>query len=209
MRQQFVAVHNGTPLFVCQEEWASFNRGHVVCEELVSATIPEFSGLELQAGDVYEYVLYDDTMFVRYNAQTTWTSDINPSFDPSATLNDLFVPGFPATLSEIDQMDLDGIPVTQYQFWSSNAAFNRSKGGQAVYDLFIDGEPHVRKSQLSYRGRLSLGDGELATINTFDEFNTDIDVGPPPRRVVRATSTEPHVLFSRAIAPFMRTLVQQ
>lgn len=208
MRQNFVAVHNGIPLFVCQEEWASFNRGHIVCDELVSVTIPEFSGLTLKAGAVYEYVLYEDTMYVRYDDQTTWSSMPNPSFDPRATLNDLYDPGFDSTLSALGTTVVDDVPVTQYQFWSQDERFNRSKGGQAVYDLFLNGEPHVVKSQLSYRGMLSMGEGELATINTFRDFNVPIDVGPPPRRLVRSSADAPHVLYSRAIMPFLRRLAQ-
>jgi hypothetical protein len=209
MRQRFVAVHNGMPLFVCQEEWASFNQGHIVCDELVTGTIPEFAGLTLEAGAVYEYVLYEDTMYVRYDDQTTWSSMPNPSFDARATLNDLYDPGFDATLSNLGTTNVDDVSVTQYQFWSRDERFNRSKGGQAVYDLFLNGEPHVVKSQLSYRGMLSMGEGELATINTFHDFNVPIDVGPPPRRLVRWAPEAPHALYSRAIMPFLRTLAQR
>lgn len=208
MRQNFVAAYNGTPLFVCQEEWESFNRGHIVCRELATITIPEFAGLSLRAGDVYEYVLYEDDLYIRRNDETTWTRTLNPSFDPAATLNDLFDPGFAATLTEVGPAAVDGTPTTQYQFWASNEAFNRSKGGQAVYDLFIDAEPHVRKSQLGYRGLLSLGEGELVTVNTFRDFNADVDVGPPPRRAVRSSAAS-HAIYSRMIMPLLRALVQQ
>jgi hypothetical protein len=209
MRQNFVAASNGTPLFVCQEEWASFNRGHIVCRELVTITVPEFAGLSLRAGDLYEYVLYDDDLYIRRNDETTWTRTLNPSFDSAATLNDLFDPGFAATLTEVGPADVDGTPTTQYQFWATNEAFNRSKGGQAVYDLFIDAEPHVRKSQLSYRGLLSLGEGELAIVNAFRDFNANVDVGPPPSRAVRPSAVAPHAIYSRTIMPMLWALVQR
>lgn len=93
---------------------------------------------------------------------------------------------YPAALTHIGQTDVDGSSTTQFQYWSLDRAYNERVGGQVVYDLFLTAEGNVRKAQLSYRGTLSLGQGELDGIYVYRDFNAPITVSPPPAELVKA-----------------------
>ncbi len=184
VRWDFVTTFNGKPLSICKEEYESYNRGHAVCHQLVTIAIPEY-GLNLVAGQVDEVVLYDTKFYQRKNDETTWTVSPNPIYSPNATLRDLYTVGFDAALTQIGPVDVDGVGTTQFQYWSLDSALNKGAGGQAVYDLFITADGRVRKAQLSYRGTLSLGKGELQGIYVYHDFNAPITVGPPPAASIK------------------------
>ena len=184
VRWDFVTTFNGQPLSVCKEEYESYNRGHAVCHQLVTMALPEY-GLNLVAGQVDEVVLYDKMFYQRKNDETTWTASPNPIYSPDATLRDLYTVGYAAALTKIGQIDVDGTSTTQFQYWSLDSKFNQRAGGQAVYDLFVTADGYVRKAQLSYRGHLSLGQGELHGIYVYKDFNAPIKVGPPPADAIK------------------------
>ncbi len=184
VRWDFVTTFNGRPLSICQEAYESYNRGHAVCHQLVTIAISEY-GLSLVAGQIDEIVLYDTRFYQRKNDETSWTVSPNPIYNPNATLRDLYTVGFAAALTRIGTIDVEGTSTTQYQYWSLDPDFNAGAGGQAVYDLFLTPEGRVRKAQLSYRGNLSLGTGELQGIYVYRDFNAPITVGPPPANLVK------------------------
>jgi len=186
VRWDFVTTFNGKPLSVCKEEYESYNRGHAVCHQLVTIAIPEY-GLNLVAGQVDEIVLYDQMFYQRKNDETTWTASPNPIYSPTATLRDLYGVGYAAALTQLGQVDVDGTQTTQFQYWSLDSTLNQRVGGQAVYDLFVTTDGYVRKAQLSYRGALSLGTGELHGIYVYKDFNAPIKVGPPPATAIKAS----------------------
>lgn len=185
VRWDFVASFNGKPLSFCQEAYESYNRGHARCYQLETVALPEY-GINLVAGQVDEVVLYDSMLYQRKNDETLWTASPNPIYSPNATLRDLYTVSYPAALTHIGQTDVDGSSTTQFQYWSLDRAYNERVGGQVVYDLFLTAEGNVRKAQLSYRGTLSLGQGELDGIYVYRDFNAPITVSPPPAEFVKA-----------------------
>jgi hypothetical protein len=199
VRWNFVATFNDRPLSVCQEEYESFNRGHAVCNELVTMAIPEY-GLELVAGRVDEVIVYDETFYLRFDDDTTWTAIPNPNYVPQATINDLYRVGFAAALTRLGLAEVSGATATQYQYWSLDPDLNAAAGGQAVYDLFISDQNRVLKSQLSYRGALSMGMGELAGIYVYRDFNAPITVYRPPADKVQAATGAVSTLNGRWLA---------
>jgi hypothetical protein len=184
VRWNFVTSFNGKPLSFCQEEYETASRGHAVCYQLVTVALPEY-GMSLVAGQKDEIILYDKMIYQRKNAETTWAASPNPFYSPTATLRDLYTFGHAAALTQIGQVDVDGTSTTQFQYWSLDSAYNQRVGGQAVYDLFLTADGHVRKAQLSYRGTLSLGQGELQGIYVYRDFNTPITVTPPLAATIR------------------------
>lgn len=176
LRHDYVLTFNGLPLQVCQTAWESWNRSHGTCRDL--ATIPEQNLIE---NYVREVVRYDGTAYIRDNEETTWTTLPDENFIPDLTLNEgLFAVNYDAVLSRLDPIEVNGVPTTQYQYWSLDEALNDTVGGQLVYDLFISDEGRVLKDQLSARGSSAgLGDGELANIWLYSDFDAPITVSPP------------------------------
>lgn len=178
VRDRFVQTFNGQPLQVCASEWESWNRVHGVCNDLVSRDWPQQS---LVAGRVVEFVVYDGIGYERIDDATTWSTQLDPLFDPDLTLTDaLFTVSRSARLSRVGPAVVDGTAATQYQYWLLDADLNAQAGGQAVYVLFVSEEGYMLKSQFSSRGTIAgLGTGELAEIWQYTDFNVPIVVTPP------------------------------
>jgi hypothetical protein len=183
-RDRYVMVFNGSPLRVCQTEWASWSRAHGVCRDLVTLDLPD---RQLLAGHLVEFVVYDGIRYERADDSTTWMSMPDPDFDPDRSLNDaMFHVIYTATLTAIGTATVEGETTTQYQYWSHDESLNELSGGPAVFDLFVAPDNHVVKSQFSARGQIAgLGAGELADIWVFTHQNTEIAVAPPPPEQVQ------------------------
>ncbi len=205
MRVDYVATFNGEPGIVCQDEWASASRFHSTCLELVDAQFPEI-GIDFVAGRVSEYVYYDGIAYSRLNDETVWLSAADPNYDPNNTLINIHFSGYTdpwdAVVTNVGRVDVGGTPATQYQFWSLDTELNEESGGQYVYDVFVSDEGFVLKDQVSNRGNFPMGEGELAFIWTYRDFNTAISVAPPPAESVSTASVSglrlgPSVLLHR------------
>jgi hypothetical protein len=198
MRSNTAWTFNGVPLMVCQGEWASWNRAHETCQFL--SAVP---GSTLGAGDVMERVLYDGTRYVRINQDATWIASVDQSYRPEFTINDGFTNiTFHAVLSRLGAVMVNNVATTQYQFWSVDEAFNEASGGQAVHDLFVSNDNYVVKTQFSRRGLIDgFGQGELAAVWVFSDFNTPLDVAPPPMEQV-----QPHDAFVHSGQQFVSNL---
>lgn len=188
VRADYVSTFNGEPGVVCQEEWSSGSRYHSTCLDLVSAQYPEIN-VDLVAGRVREYVYYDGIFYSRVGDERTWEAQTDPSYDASITLNQRLFSGylFPgnAAVTTIGRTTVGILPATQYQFWSLDPDLNKASGGQFVYDVFISDQGFVLKDQSSSRGSFPMGEGELAGIVTYKDFNSPIVVAPPPAESVR------------------------
>lgn len=192
VRFDYVSTFNGEPGIVCQEEWASASRYHSTCRELVNADYPEID-INLVAGRVTEFVYYDGMGYFRTGDERTWASAVDPEYDPSLTLNQILFAGYIApentAITTIGQSSVGGTSATQYQFWSLDPDLNAASGGQYVYDVFVSAQGFVLKDQVSQRGSFPMGNGELALIWTYKDFNGPIAVSPPPSESVRAASS--------------------
>jgi hypothetical protein len=98
---------------------------------------------------------------------------------------------------------IDGAPTTQYQFWSTDSELNELSGGQFVYDVFVSDAGMVLKDQVSQRGSFPmLGEGELALVWTYSNFNGPVSIAAPPANQVQigsaASATSPGLLLSQA-----------
>jgi len=184
MRDTFVETFNGRALQVCQSEWESWNRVHGACRDLATATTRDQT---LVAGLLVEFVFYDGTHYQRANDEPTWTASRDERYDPDLKLSDAFFKvNYPAQLTRIGPAEVGGVPATQYQYWSTDEAFNKRVGGQAVYDLFLSAENRVLSDVFSARGSIAgLGDGTLAQTWTYADFDAPIAVAPPPADHVR------------------------
>lgn len=189
VRVDYVSTFNGEPGIVCQDEWSSGGRYHSTCLDLVSAQYPEIN-VDLVAGRVREYVYYDGIFYSRVGDERTWDAQSDPTYDASITLNQRLFGGylFPgnAAVTTIGRTSVGSLPATQYQFWSLDPELNEASGGQFVYDVFVSDQGFVLKDQASSRGSFPMGEGELAGIWAYKDFNSPITVTPPPAESVRA-----------------------
>ncbi len=187
MRNQYVLVFNERPLLTCQSIYESYWRIQEVCLELEDTPDGVF-----QAGRTTEYVEYDGTLYIREDTNTTWESFLifEEEVDPSITLDQrLFnwiVPGtpeydIPHVLSDLGRTTINETPVTHYQVWVTDPAFNASRGGQVTYDAFVTDDGFVLKDQFNVRGTFEgLGEGTLSNIWVNRDLNTPQTVTPPP-----------------------------
>lgn len=187
MQNQYVLVFNERPILTCQSIYESYWRIQEVCLELADTPDGVF-----QAGRTTEYIEYDGTLFIREDDNTTWESFVifEEEVDPSITLDQrLFnwiIPGTPEydvphALSDLGRTTLDETPVTHYQVWVTDPAFNASRGGQVTYDAFVTDDGFVVKDQFNVRGTFEgLGEGTLANIWVNRDLNTPQTVTPPP-----------------------------
>ncbi|NTU86270.1 MAG: hypothetical protein HGA45_44240 [Chloroflexales bacterium] len=183
VRYNFIYTYNGAPLVVCQAEFASANRSHQTCNELVT-----LADLDLVAGRVFEVVYYDGTRYQRANESTTWESSPT-DFDPQATLNDVLFSYYlypsDLTATKMGEVKISDTPTTHYQLWSHDSVRNESNGGQFVYDIFVSGPGYVLQDQENVRGESF----EFVKIWTYSDFNSPIVVSPPPDSMVQKAAS--------------------
>jgi hypothetical protein len=134
----------------------------------------------IAAGDVFEKVYYDGSLFTRVNDAITWTASPDQYYNPARSLSEgLFGVYFNSVVSLIGPADVNGTPTTHYQFWSVDQAYNAAQGGQVVFDIFLAPGNLVVKDQMNIRPN-GFEAGGLVEIWSYSDFNTDIRIATPP-----------------------------
>jgi hypothetical protein len=208
VRLNYVNTFNGEPGIVCQEELSS-QPGysyHGTCHELVTAQLPELD-IDLVAGRITEYIYVNGVYYERVGDATSWTAWTDPDYNAGLTLNDALFAGYlypdGSVITDLGPVTVDGTQATQYQFWSTDSELNELSGGQFVYDVFVTGAGMVVKDQVSQRGSFDmLGEGELAMVWTYSNFNGPVSIAAPPASQVQmgaaASALSPGPILSRA-----------
>jgi hypothetical protein len=208
VRIDYVGTFNGEVGIVCQEELSSepgFSY-HGTCHELASAQVPELA-IDLVAGRITEYVYLNGVYYERIGDATTWTAWADPDYNGELSLNDALFSSYlypsNAVITNVGRVTIDGTPATQYQFWSTDSELNELSDGQYVYDVFVTDTGLVLKDQVSQRGNLPiLGEGELALVWTYKNFNGPVSIAAPPASQVQvgtaASATSPGLILSQA-----------
>jgi hypothetical protein len=118
-----------------------------------------------------------------------WTPGTDLAFDPSLTLTErLFgvsISREGADLLNLGRVTVAGVPATQYQLCSPAYQLDDQSRAVFIYDLFISDQGFVLKEVASLRGTLPMGDGALVNTTIYKDFNTPIEIGPPPAERVR------------------------
>lgn len=188
VRFDYISTFNDEPGVVCQGKIASPARLHQVCQELVTAQEPELD-VDAVTGRVTEEVYLEGTYYTRVDDDPMWTSGADPAFDPSLTLTErlfgVYISREGATLVNLGRVTVAGVPATQYQFWSPAYQLDDPSRAMFIYDLFISDQGFVLKEVASLRGALPMGEGELVNTTVYKDFNTPIEIGPPPAERVR------------------------
>ena len=193
IRAQLYVSFNDRPLLVCHQEYIGTNRFHEVCQQLANVpeqAIPE-PDFPWTAGTLKEFVYYDGISYTRLNAETTWTAEADPDYNPnppSIVAAYTYAPA--AVLSNLGQLSFGGKTVTHYQYWTTDKAANQEHHGQAVYDQYVSADGYVLHDQSNYYGDFpGLGSGHFSAIWTYTDHNSDaIRIGPPPADRVKATA---------------------
>jgi hypothetical protein len=171
-----LVTFNNAPLGVCHGEWETWNRVHEVCQYFQG--IPEEG---IAAGDLYERVYHDGTLYTRVNDAQVWLATPDQYYNPSRSLDEaLFGVYFDPVITVMGTTPINGVPTTQYQFWSVDEGYNTAFGGQVVFDLFITDDMVVLQDQMSIRGvQMSAGIGDLVEVWSYFDYNTPIQITPP------------------------------
>jgi hypothetical protein len=164
-----------------------------VCHQLANVTEQVIPGPDFPwiAGTVKEFLYYDGMIYTRLNADTTWTSEADPEYDPGASVGiteAFFTWGPAATLTQIGSATIAGKATTHYQYWATDKAFNQEHHGTVVYDQFVSADGLVLHDQANHYGDFSgLGAGQLSAIWTYTDHNSSaISIAPPPANLVKA-----------------------
>lgn len=179
-RDRSVTTLNGTPVGVCETRWESANRYHQTCRDLVTATLPLQGGLTYVAGNTYDFIYYDGTVYFRENAETRWDVTNDPTYSPDDTILSLVAGslglGAPNTGTVVGTATVAGVQTVQLQFWLNDLI----DGGRVVADLFIDQNGLVRSYASSYR----TDNLNYQTIVTLQDLNTPITIAAPDAQSV-------------------------
>jgi hypothetical protein len=194
LRASLVVTFNGRVLEVCQQGYEGTARFHEVCHQLADVPGQALPDVDFpwSAGTVKEFVAYDGRAYERRNDETLWSDlGLDPAFDPNAPQPSIVEAFFSwpiaATLTELGSASVGGVPVTHYQYWTTDAEFNAANNSSVVtYSQFVSADGLVMKDVLAHHGSFpSLGEGVLEATWTYSDHDGPVVIGAPPAELVR------------------------